>query len=527
MAPVILLLSERPQLDAFRSLPVWERRTAVVRHLRAAAEVSMPPVVQALEKLGATRIRPLWAVGRIAAEVPEMALEEVAALPGVEGVYSALHTRAEVLRCSAGELGQVRCPESLRAQDDGCGQGSRSSAALHTRAEVLRCAQDDGCGQGSRCVAMLGGDGGTGGAEGEDGDGGPGWNIEAVHAPELWDQGITGEGVVVGILDSGVDYMHPDIADKWRGGTNSWFDPFGEHDAPHDAVGHGTQAAGIVLGGTASGTPIGVAPDAEWIAARAFDDVGETSLSAIHEAYQWMLDPDGNPETDDAPHVINNSWGFADNPGECLYEFHDDVEALDAAGIAVVFAAGNGGPGANTSVSPANYPGVLSVGAIQPDFSVVPSSARGPSACTGETYPTVAAPGFAVVTSDLTFGGVIDDAYAQVVGTSFSAAHVTGVMALLLSADPDLSPDELEAAIKGSATELGPDGSDFDSGFGLVDAQAAYESVAGTEEAAWWSLVDRFQGMEEILRCSAAWLGQVRRPDGLRAQDDVAEQSSR
>jgi bacillopeptidase F len=102
-------------------------------------------------------------------------------------------------------------------------------------------------------------------------------------------------------MDTGVDYLHPDLADKWRGGANSWYDPNGEHATPYDANGHGTGVMGILVGGTAGGTAIGVAPGAQWIAVKLFDDTGEASESDIHLGLQWFLDPDGNPDTDDVP----------------------------------------------------------------------------------------------------------------------------------------------------------------------------------------------------------------------------------
>lgn len=81
-----------------------------------------------------------------------------------------------------------------------------------------------------------------------------------------------------------------------------------------------------MVGGGAGGTAIGVAPAARWIAARIFDDRGRSSAAAVHSVYQWLLDPDGNPATDDAPDVVNNSWTFT-SPG-CHLEFEPDLQAL-------------------------------------------------------------------------------------------------------------------------------------------------------------------------------------------------------
>ena len=119
-------------------------------------------------------------------------------------------------------------------------------------------------------------------------------------------------------MDTGVDYLHPDLAQRWRGGPNSWYDPNGEHATPYDHTGHGTQVMGIMVGGDAGGASIGVAPGARWISVKIFNDAGYSSISIIHEGFQWLMDPDGNPDTNDAPDVINNSWGYPNDAGICL-----------------------------------------------------------------------------------------------------------------------------------------------------------------------------------------------------------------
>ncbi|HHO49053.1 MAG TPA: hypothetical protein ENN06_11480 [Desulfobacteraceae bacterium] len=85
----------------------------------------------------------------------------------------------------------------------------------------------------------------------------PEWNIAVIRAPELWNMGHTGSGVVVAAMDSGVDGDHPDLAPRWRGGSNSWFDPYGEYDAPHDSLGHGTRVMGLMVGGAPAARPSG------------------------------------------------------------------------------------------------------------------------------------------------------------------------------------------------------------------------------------------------------------------------------
>ncbi len=307
-----------------------------------------------------------------------------------------------------------------------------------------------------------------------------GWNLSAIGAPELWQLGFTGQGVVIASLDTGVDINHADLGPKYRGGTNSWFDPYGQYASPTDTDGHGTNSMGLIVGGDSSGQVIGVAPDAQWIAAKIFDNTGVASYSAIHQAMQWVLDPDGNPDVDDAPDVVNNSWGFFETVDTCFTEFADDIAMLKDADIAVVFSAGNSGPYASTSLSPANNPGSVAVGAVDSSLTVASFSSRGPSACDAGIYPHISAPGMNVLTTTLTFGGLFPQSYIEVSGTSFSVAHVAGSMALLKSAVPNVAVADLEAAIEQSAMDLGIPGADNDYGAGVIDVMGAYNLIAGS-----------------------------------------------
>src|SRR5215211_232094 len=201
-------------------------------------------------------------------------------------------------------------------------------------------------------------------------------NLDLIRAPGLWGLGYTGRDTVIASMDTGVDAGHPDLSSQWRGGTNSWFDPNNEHPAvPTDSSGHGTQVMGAMVGRDAGGTAIGVAPDAQWISAKIFDDRGFATTVGIHRSFQWLLDPDGTPATPDAPDVVNASWALPD-PG-CDLEFQDDLRALLAVNILPVFAAGNYGPDPNTSVSPANYPEALAVGAADNSDTIYQDGSRG------------------------------------------------------------------------------------------------------------------------------------------------------
>jgi len=298
-------------------------------------------------------------------------------------------------------------------------------------------------------------------------------NLVTVGAPALWDLGQTGQGVVVATLDSGVDMSHPDLASRWRGGTNSWFDPYGQHPTtPTDLSGHGTATTGVIVGGDAGGTSIGMAPGARWIAAKIFNDQGGATATAIHQAFQWVLDPDHDPSTADAPQVVNASWSIGAGPG-CDLSFQPDVRALVAAGILPVFAAGNYGSGGSTSASPANYPESLAVGALNGNGLVLSASSRGPSTCGGRSgvFPDVVAPGVDILTTDR-YG-----LYQVASGTSVSAPHAAGALALLLGAFPGLPVERQRTALLGTAIDLGPSGPDMAYGYGRLDVLAAYQWV--------------------------------------------------
>jgi subtilisin family serine protease len=221
-------------------------------------------------------------------------------------------------------------------------------------------------------------------------------NLRLMGAPDAWARGITGKGVVVAVLDSGVDMSQPELAAKWRGGANSWFDPYHEHpDQPVDLAGHGTQVLGVILGGDQSGVHIGVAPDAQWIAARVFDDRGRATTEAIHAALHWVLDPDGDPATSDAPQVVNNSWSSVNVV--CDQEFAPDLQALRAAGILPVFAAGTDNP-----LNPASLPEAFAVGALRDYTTLSDDSPHGPNPCPDSAggFPAIVAPGAGIRTTD-------------------------------------------------------------------------------------------------------------------------------
>ena len=320
------------------------------------------------------------------------------------------------------------------------------------------------------------------------------WNLDRIGAPDLWGQGFHGEGAVVAILDTGVDPNHPALAGKWRGGTKDWFDPYTSTATPFDDDGHGTGAMGLILGGDPATSPMGVAPAARWIGARIFRPVrnpatglpeSTADIPQIIASFQWALNPDGNPATADAPDVINCSWDLVPQTAPSDYDpvFRSIIRTLKTAGIAVVVAAGNQGAAVGgSSSSPGNYPESISVGStgLNNGVETVSSfSSRGPTAApaaeftsVGLTYdpiyPMLTAPG------DLVFTAVLNNGFPFVSGTSFSAPHVAGAIALLanktqINGTSHPALPAIKSALKNGALDLGAAGPDNDYGYGRLN----------------------------------------------------------
>ncbi|MFZ1058350.1 MAG: S8 family serine peptidase, partial [Candidatus Rokuibacteriota bacterium] len=297
------------------------------------------------------------------------------------------------------------------------------------------------------------------------------WNIAQIRAPEVWalDPAYNGAGTVVGSFDTGVDLTHPDLASRYRGNhAISWFDPYGEHPEPFDSDGHGTHTTGTAVGGSAGGTSIGVAPGAQWIAAKAWNDLGFGFTSAFHEIFQWFLAPGGDPAN--APDVVNSSWGFS-SVG-CIAEFLPDVQAFRAAGIFPAFAAGNDGPDPGSVRSPGTYAESFAVGATDLLDDIAFFSGQGPSPCDGSVKPDVSAPGDSILSS-------VPGGYMVFGGTSMATPHVTGAVAVLRSLNPALTVDEMETVLVQGAVDLGPSGPDNAFGAGRLDLFTSAQIVLG------------------------------------------------
>ena len=308
--------------------------------------------------------------------------------------------------------------------------------------------------------------------------------FSAIGVREVWNMGYNGEGRLVCNFDTGVDGDHPALFSNWRGNNEgqvsaSWFDPYGS-DFPKDKKGHGTHTMGIMAGISEEDT-IGVAFGAQWISAAVIDQgVGiSQTISDILTAFEWAIDPDGNPETiDDVPDVISNSWGIP--PGykpPCDQTFWTAIDNVENAGVVVIFAAGNEGPDpaslrtpADRITSPLNCFSVGAIDANSAGFPVASFSSRGPSGCDNQTKkPEICAPGVKVLSC------YPDNKYRLMSGTSMAAPFVAGAVAILRQYNPDATVDEIKWALLESASDLGPPGEDNSYGMGLINVKRALE----------------------------------------------------
>lgn len=284
-----------------------------------------------------------------------------------------------------------------------------------------------------------------------------------VHA-----RGVTGQGVNVAILDSGVDADHAELAGKvlaYRNFTD---------DGPEDAIGHGTHVAGIAAGegardiddGGRANRVLGVAPDAELIVAKVCGNDGWCAEGAIMEAVEWAVAQGAD--------VMNLSLGGGAFPDHC------DGDPLAAKlnwavgqGVTVVAASGNGGELGEGVAVPACGSKVIAVGAVDASDAVQPWSSYGRPL-------DLVAPGLGILSS-LSCQSVQtcpEAGYGKASGTSMAAPHVAGAAALLLQADPAMTPANIYGVLTETAKDIGTAGFDGKAGFGRVDIDAAVRLVS-------------------------------------------------
>ena len=298
------------------------------------------------------------------------------------------------------------------------------------------------------------------------------WGVDDVDAEEVWGGAenavdvvagnVAGQGVKVAIIDTGIDYTHPDLDGVYAGG----YDFVANDNDPKDENGHGTHCAGIVAAEDNGEGVIGVAPKTSIYAVRALDAYGSGSVSDIVAGIDWCINNDMD--------VISMSLGSS-SPDSTL---EDAVTRAYNAGIVVVAASGNDGK--NAISYPAKYADAIAVGAIDSNHNLASFSNYGPEqevvAPGVDIYSTM--PTYTVTLNSWWYGGLSKN-YDQMSGTSMATPMVAGVCALILSANPNLSPGEVRNILHDTAIDLGTSGWDQNYGYGEVDALEAVNAAGG------------------------------------------------
>lgn len=282
------------------------------------------------------------------------------------------------------------------------------------------------------------------------------WGITKIEAPVVHASGNKGSGVNVAIIDTGIDYTHPDLAGNYIGG----YDFVNTDSDPIDDKGHGTHCAGIIAAVDNEIGVIGVAPAANLYALKILDNTGSGSSSNLIAAIEWAIDTH-TTDSDNSNDIQIISMSLGSNSGDLTLQAECSKAYYDY-GILLVAAAGNDGKvsGIGDTVDyPGAYSSVIAVAATDSNNVRASFSSTGPDV-------ELAAPGVGVYSTYL--GG-----YTSLSGTSMACPHVAGTAALVLAANPSFTNENVRAKLANTATDLGTSGRDTFYGFGLVNAQAA------------------------------------------------------
>ena len=286
-------------------------------------------------------------------------------------------------------------------------------------------------------------------------------SVPLIRADEFWQSyQFTGSGIVVGIIDTGIDYTHPDLGNGFGPGfkVKGGYDFVNQDEDPMDDHFHGTHVAGIVAG---NGSIMGVAPDASLMALKVLDQHGGGYENTIIEAIEWSLDPNGDGNFEDKLDVVNMSLGGPGGPEDPMsMAVNNAVEA----GVVYCIAAGNNYT--NFSIgSPGNAELAITVGASDNFNELGFFTSKGPNNDNYHIKPDILAPGVNIHSS------MLNGSYDQLSGTSMAAPHAAGMAALLLGINPNLDPPEIKSAMASTAVDLGFDV--MSQGSGRIDVMAA------------------------------------------------------
>ena len=282
------------------------------------------------------------------------------------------------------------------------------------------------------------------------------WAIDDPRA----NKGYTGEGVTVAMIDTGADRDHKALAGK----IVAFKDFVNNQTESYDDNGHGTHCASLVAG--EKGT--GVAPGAKLVVVKVMDKDGACYLSDALKALDWCLE---NKERYGIRVVSFSVGGESPSDGSSLLD--DACNKMVDKGLVMCVAAGNSGPAASSIVIPGDAENVITVGAVDHSGDIFELSSRGPTA-KGETKPDLVTMGVNVVSA---LAGT-ENGKSSISGTSMAVPQVSGAVALLLQANPDLSPADVKRVLLKTADDLGPAGQDNIYGYGALDLTDALQRIS-------------------------------------------------
>ncbi|MCH8259942.1 MAG: S8 family serine peptidase [Planctomycetes bacterium] len=348
--------------------------------------------------------------------------------------------------------------------------------------------------------------------------------VNIMRAPEVWnDLGITGEGVVVGIIDSGACLTHPDLANQiWDNvdeipnngiddDNNGYIDDmvgwdfWGNDNNVGDSNGHGTHTTGTVAGDGTNGTTTGMAPDVSMMILRISFSLSAESM--VWEAMQYAVDNEADVIT------ASIGWLHAWNPDRPMWR--TVCENTIAAGTVVIYAAGNEGCQIPPDEirTPGDVPAIITVGATDCGDNLASFSSCGPvtwqnippwNDCPyppGCLKPTISAPGVSTISTSNNCSG-----YFSISGTSMSTPHVAGAVALILQANPALDPAQVKEVLQLTAVDLGAPGDDNRFGAGRVDVMEAVLLALDMATPCPWDMDDDGSvGVPDLLSLLGQW----------------------
>lgn len=280
------------------------------------------------------------------------------------------------------------------------------------------------------------------------------WGVVNVGAPEVWSSGNRGSGAVVGVIDTGARATHVALRYTYRGnqpGQNhnyNWYAPTDRVAAPNDNQGHGTHVTGSAVGTEG----VGVAPASFWIACRGCISEGCSNFDLL-QCGNWMACPTNvvgaAPDCSKAPNVVNNSWGGGSNN-----PWYDEIlTAWRNVDIVPIFSSGNAGFTCQTLISPGDRPLAIAVGATLANNQRSGLSSMGPTV-DGRINPFIVAPGNEIYSAS----HLDDTSFIPLSGSSMAAPHLSGVVSLLFSRNPNLTVAQVTAALRAGAIPHAPIG---------------------------------------------------------------------